>query len=130
MISLCAISSHPASRTHQVKGRASLESLDLTLVEGVGELNLVLGTVLVLDGERQVLARRKGLETKDVDLVRRLDLLVVIGVDEREREHALLLQVRLVDTSERASDDGKTAEETGLESGVLTRSPHRSCGRQ
>lgn len=37
-----------------------------------------------------------------------------------EGKHTLLLQVGLVDTSERAGDNGATAEETGLESGVLT----------
>jgi hypothetical protein len=40
---------------------------------------------------------------------------------EPEGEHALLLEVGLVDTSERADNDGAATEETGLEGGVLTR---------
>ena len=77
-------------------------------------------SVLVLGSERQVLARGKGLEASDVNLVGTLELVVVLGVNEGESEHALLLQVGLVDTGEAADDDGKTAEEAGLESGVFT----------
>lgn len=46
----------------------------------------------------------KGLDADEVDLVGGLDAVVVGGVLEVEGEHALLLEVGLVDTSERAGD--------------------------
>ena len=107
--------------THEVESRTSLEPLNLALVEAVRELNLLLRAVLVLEDEGQVLARGEGLETKDVDLVRWADLVVILGVREGESKHTLLLQVRLVDTSEGAGDDSKTTKESRLEGGVLTR---------
>ena len=48
--------------TYEVKSRTSLEPLNLALVEGVCERDLILGTIAVLYHERQVLARREGLE--------------------------------------------------------------------
>ena len=110
-----------AWQTYQVKRRAGLEPLDLSLVERVSEGDLLLGAICVLQDEGQVLAGRERLESEDVNLVAGLNLLVVVGVDKRQREHTLLLQVGLVDTGERAGDDGKAAEETGFEGCVLTR---------
>ena len=69
----------------------------------------------------KVLARRTRLQAQDVDLVRRAYLVVVLRVRERERKHALLLRVRLVDARERAHDDRQAAEEARLERRVLTR---------
>ena len=85
------------------------------------ERDLLRRAVLMVEAQRQVLARRDALEAEDVDLVARPHLLVVRGVDERQREHALLLQVRLVDARERARDDREPAEEARLERGVLAR---------
>ena len=110
-----------SDRTYQVQCRAGLEPLDLALVETVCKRNLLLRAIAVLEHEREVLTGRKRLEAEDIDPVIRADLLVVGGIGEREREHTLLLQVRLVDTGEGAGDDSKTTEEAGLESGVLTR---------
>lgn len=107
--------------TYEVKSRASLEPLNLALVEGVRELDLLLRTITVLNTKRQVLAGRKRLQTKDVHTVVRADLLIVLRVRERQREHALLLQVRLVDTREGPDDDREAAEEARLECSVLTR---------
>lgn len=109
-----------AMATYQVKSAASLEPLDLALVEGVSERDLVNGAVGVLGDQSQVLARGEGLETLDANLVLGGDLVVVGGVGEGQSEHALLLQVGLVDTSEGAGDDGETAEETGLKSSMFT----------
>lgn len=61
------------------------------------------------------------LSTHDRELVRARDEVVVGRVLEPEREHALLLEVGLVDTSKRADEDSAATEETGLKSGVLTR---------
>ena len=107
--------------TYQVQGRSSLEPLDLSLVEGVGQGDLILGTTLVLSDQSQVDTRGKGLETFNGNLVGWLDLVVVGGVDECQCEHSLFLQVGLMDTSERTSDDGQSTKEAGLQSGVFTR---------
>ena len=106
--------------SHGVEGRAVLEPLDLALVEGVRELDVEgLVTVGRVDDQGDGLANSE-LGSLDVDLVVGADLLVVGGLREGQGKHTLLLQVGLVDTSEGAGDDGKTAKVTGLESGVLT----------
>ena len=84
---------------------------------------LLLRAIRMLQHERQVLARRERLEANDIDLVVRPHLVVVRGVHERQREHALLLEIRLVDTRERARDDREAAEEARLERGVLAGGP-------
>lgn len=104
---------------HQVESRPSLEPLDLTLVEGMGEGDFVLGTICMLGDQSKVLAWSKGFETEDVDLVVRTDLVVVFWVGESQGKHTLLLQVGLVDTSERANDDSETTKVSGLKSSVL-----------
>jgi hypothetical protein len=97
-----------------------VEPLDLAGVEGVGQGNVEGGLAVGgVDAEGHGLADGK-LCAEKVDLVVGLDLLVVLGVGEGEGKHTLLLKVGLVDTSERAGDDGETAKVTGLESGVLT----------
>ena len=73
----------------------------------------------MLDNQSQVLARGEGLEAKDVNPIGGANLVVVFRVDEGESKHSLLLQVGLMDTGERASDDGQTTEETRLKGGVL-----------
>lgn len=105
---------------HSVEGRAVLEPLDLALVEGVGELD-VEGLVAIggVDNEGDGLADGK-LSSLDVDLVVGANLLVVGRIGEGQGKHTLLLQVGLVDTSEGAGDDGKTAQVPGLEGSVLT----------
>lgn len=107
--------------TYEVKSRASLEPFNLALVEGVRELDLLFRSVAVLDTKRQVLAGRKRLKTKDIHTVVGADLLVVLRVRERQREHALLLQVRLVDAREGPDDDREATEEARLERSVLAR---------
>jgi hypothetical protein len=104
---------------HGVEGRAVVEPLDLTGVEGVGKGDVEGGGAIGgVDTESHGLADSE-LSAEKVDLVARLDLLVVFGVGEGQGKHTLLLQVGLVDTSEGAGDDGKTTKVTGLESGVL-----------
>lgn len=75
----------------------------------------------MLGDEGQVLARSEALETQDVNLVIGADLVVIGRVGEGQGEHTLLLQVGLVDTSERADNDGETTKEAGFESSVLAR---------
>jgi hypothetical protein len=105
---------------HGVEGRAVVEPLDLTGIEGVGKGDVEGGGAIGgVDTEGHGLANGE-LGAEKVDLVAGLDLLVILGVGEGQGKHTLLLQVGLVDTSEGAGDDGKTTEVTGLESGVLT----------
>ncbi|KAI6748464.1 hypothetical protein HG530_015500 [Fusarium avenaceum] len=73
----------------------------------------------VVDNEGQGLANFE-LGAEDIDLVIGSDLVVVSRVGEGQGQHALLLQVGLVDTGERSSDDSKTTEVTRLKSGVLS----------
>lgn len=105
---------------HGVESGTVLEPLNLGLVEGVREGDLESLTVGGLDTESDGLANSK-LSAEDVDLVIGVDPVVVGGVGEGERKHTLLLEVGLMDTSERAGDDGETTKVAGLESGVLTR---------
>lgn len=84
-------------------------------------LELILGTILALDENLEVLTGREGVKADDRKLVGTLDLVIVLRVGEPEREKTLLLAVGLVDTGERTGDDGAGTEETGLKSGVLAR---------
>jgi len=86
----------------------------------VRKSNVESGAVLGVDDHGYGLADSK-LGGEDIDLVIGLDLVVVGGVREGEGKHTLLLEVGLVDTSERAGDDGKTTEVAGLKSGMLAR---------
>jgi hypothetical protein len=105
---------------HGVKGRAVLEPLNLTLVEGVRERDVEgLAAISGVDNKGDGLANGE-LSALDVNTVVGANLLVVGGLREGEGKHTLLLQVGLVDTSEGAGDDGKTTKVPGLESSVLT----------
>ena len=57
-------------------------------------------------------SRSKVCESVKSDCIVGLDLVVVALVGEGEWEHALLLQVRLVDAGERLDDDGRAAQES------------------
>lgn len=109
-----------AGLSHGVQGGTVLEPLHLALVEGMRELD-VKGLVAVggLDHHGDGLADGE-LSALDVDLVVGANLLVVGRVGESQGKHTLLLQVGLVDTSEGAGDDGKTAQVPRLKGSVLT----------
>jgi hypothetical protein len=81
---------------HGVERAAVLEPLNLTLVEGVCELDVEsLATVGGVDDKSHGLANGE-LGALEVDLVCGADLVVVGGVGEGKRKHTLLLQVGLV----------------------------------
>mmetsp|Transcript_27704 Transcript_27704/g.65797 ORF Transcript_27704/g.65797 Transcript_27704/m.65797 type:complete len:230 (+) Transcript_27704:345-1034(+) len=106
---------------HCVQGRAMLEPVNLVLVEAVVDLEGVLLAVgpRRLDGQRD--ARGEGVQALDGELVGWLDQVVILGVGKRERQHALLLQVCLVDAGKRPDDHSCAAQVTGLEGSVLAR---------
>ena len=105
---------------HGVKSAAVLEPLNLALVEGVRKLDLeVLAAIGRVDCHGQRLAGGE-LGGGQVNLVVGADLVVVGRVGEGKGKHTLLLQVGLVDTSERAGDDGRATQVPGLERSVLT----------
>jgi hypothetical protein len=125
---------------HGVERAAVLEPLNLTLVEGVCELDVEsLATVGGVDDKSHGLANGE-LGALEVDLVCGADLVVVGGVGEGKRSIPCFFKlvscwdvlaaffaafsqnsgVKTYDTSERSDNDGKTSQVTGLESGVLT----------
>lgn len=61
----------------------------------MGELDVVCGSILGVDAESDGLAHSK-LSAEQVDGVLGLDLIIVGGVNEGKRQHALLLQVGFV----------------------------------
>lgn len=104
---------------HGVQGRTVLEPLNLALVEGVVKLDIERLAILGVDTESDGLTDSE-LSAHNVNLGIRGDAVIVSGVSEGERKHTLLLQVGLVDTGERAGDDSKTAQVTGLKGSVLS----------
>ena len=83
-----------------------LEPLQLLLIVGVVDWELIGGAVWSLAAHSQLLAGSKGRETDDRDLVSRLNLVIVGRVVEGEAEHSLLLEVGLMDASKALHDDG------------------------
>lgn len=82
--------------SHGVQCAAVLEPLNLALVEGVRELDVKsLAAIGGVNGKGHGLANGE-LSAGQVDAVVGADLVVVGGVREGKREHALLLQVGLV----------------------------------
>lgn len=78
--------------SHGVKSGSIVEPLELGLVEGVAQRNVVGSTVLGVDTESHRLADSH-LSAEEIDSVGGLDLVVVGGVREGQRKHTLLLQV-------------------------------------
>ena len=81
--------------SHGVKSGSIVEPLELGLVEGVAQRNVVGSTVLGVDTESHRLADSH-LSAEEIDSVGGLDLVVVGGVREGQRKHTLLLQVGFV----------------------------------
>jgi len=77
---------------HGVQRATVLEPLNLRLIEGVSELDFPSFSVLWMYPHRHRLANGE-FGAHQVDLVIRVDLVVVFRVNERQREHALLLEV-------------------------------------
>ncbi len=65
------------------------------------------------------------LQTEQRDTVSGLDLVVVLRVGKGQREHALLLQVGLVDASKAADDDRAAAQGSRAACSLLLPSPAR-----
>ncbi len=80
----------------------------------------ILGAVLVPGHQGERNAGRERRQAQQADAVILLELVVVGRVREGQRQHALLLQVGLVDAGETLHDDGAAAQETGFHGGVLT----------
>jgi hypothetical protein len=107
------------SGAYQVESRTSFEPGNLAFIEAMSELDLLRLSTLMLKNKRQVLSRCEALQALNIDMIVGLDLIVIGGVDKRERKHALLLEVGLVDTSEGAGNDSQSTEETWLECGMF-----------
>ena len=99
---------------------ASVLPINLLGVEGVIQHDGIGAAVRMIQLAVERHARLEGLETEDADLVVRLHLVVVGLVVECEGEHALLLQIGLVDPGEGLDNDGPAAQEPWLQSSVFT----------
>ena len=73
----------------------------------------------VREFDRHVLTRSKLVEAEDRDAILFLDLVVVRRVDEGQCEHALLLEVGLVDASQALGEHDANAQITRFHSGVF-----------
>lgn len=73
--------------------------LDLTCIEGMRQRDLVFTTVLVLSYKGDLGPLSKLFDTNQVNKVGRLDLVVVFGVDESQRQETLLFAVGFMNTS-------------------------------
>jgi len=104
---------------HSVKGRSILEPLDLRLIVGVGQFNLEGLTILGVNAHSHGLTHSK-LSGEKVNLVEWADLVVVGWVGKCQGKHTLLLQVGLMNTSERSGDDSKATKMSGFKSGMLS----------
>lgn len=80
---------------HLVQSRTFLEPFHLALVEGVGKLDVNGLAILLVHLEGDWLANGK-LGAHQVNLVLRVDLVIVCRFGEGKRKHTLLLQVGLV----------------------------------
>lgn len=104
----------------QVECGTGLEPCPLLFVVGVVERHVFARAILVVDDERERLAWSEFGETHDIEHILFLNLVVVGSVLEGEGEHALLLEVRFVNTGETLHNHGLHAEETRFHSGVFT----------
>jgi len=68
----------------------------------------------------QILAGRKTFKAHNINFIRALNPVIILRVGKRQRQHTLLLQIRLMDTRKAPHDDSQPAEETGFERRVLT----------
>jgi len=92
----------------------------LSGIEGMRQRQVLALAILVVKAESDGGSFGEFGNSDKVNLVVRLDLLVIGRVLEVEGEHTLLLEVGLVDTSEGSGDDSGSSEETGFESGVFS----------
>jgi hypothetical protein len=80
------------------------------------------GATVGVGGGASDLAERSELgDAGEGDLVIGSDLVVIGGISEGKWEHTLLLEVGLVDSSERFDDDSSATKMSGLKSGVFSR---------
>ena len=77
---------------HGVQRATILKPFNLRLVEGVCKLGFPSLSVLRMYSQRHWLANGE-FGTHEVDLVIRVDFVVVFRVDERQGKHALLFQI-------------------------------------
>lgn len=104
---------------HVVESTARLEPPDLVLVVGVVQLELVHGTILMVQSAGEGNPGCELGQAQDGHLVSWLHLLVVGRICEDQGKHTLFLEVGLVDAREGSHDDGPSAEMARFERGML-----------
>ena len=85
---------------HPVEGGPGLEPVDLLLVECVVQEDGVRGTVTVAQHTLDLAAGGEGIETDEGDLVIWPHQVIVSLVVEGQRQHTLLLEVGLVNSTD------------------------------
>ena len=85
-----------------------LEPLQLLLVVGVVDGEVIGGAILPLALNLELLARGKAGEAQDGYLIAGSNLVVVGRVGKGQAQHALLLQIGLVNAGKALHDDGTT----------------------
>jgi hypothetical protein len=105
---------------HAIESRSGFEPGDLWLVKSMVQLDVFCASVTMLQGRDNLCAGRKFGKAIERDLVVGLDLVIVSLVVKGQREHALLLEVGLVDPGKGLDYDGMPSEESWLECGMLS----------
>ena len=80
---------------HGIKCTAILEPFYLSFIECLRELDFERGSILRVDSEGHWLSHSKFCDHQ-IDLILRVDLIVVCGVGESKGQHALLFEIGLM----------------------------------
>ena len=106
-------------QTNEIERAAGFEPGDVLHVHRVLQRDDFRRTVLMLYGHIHRTDRIEFVKIFERDGVAFFDLLIVRRIDECERQNPLLLQVRLVNASKAASDNGETSEIARRHRGML-----------
>ena len=104
----------PKTHTHTAKSTPHLKHTNQNHT-------YLLRPILMLQSQRQILARRKRLQPKNINLITRSNLIIILRINKRQRQHPLFLQIRFMDTSKRSSDNRQSTEESRFKCSVFTR---------
>ena len=105
--------------SESVQSGAGLEPSQLLGIVAVLGFEAFLLAVGVREFDGDVLARSELVKTEDRDAILFLDLVVIGRVDERQSEHALLLEVGLMDASQALGEHNANAQITRFHSGMF-----------
>src|SRR5258708_5137442 len=102
-----------------IQGASCFEPFDLWFIVGMVEGDFVFAAVLMVQDHGQGFAGSERAEACDIDAVVLLYFVVIFFAREGQGQHALFLQVGLVDTGEAPHDDGPYAAVAGFHGGMF-----------